>query len=332
MAYTGTAYGDVSPRIGAYAAVQMLKHAEPIIVLEKLAQVRPMPQNKGQTLKFRRPVPFAVATTPLTEGVTPSSQAMAYQDVNASLAQYGAWCELTDVIQDTHEDPVLNDMSMLCGEQAAETKEMLNWGVIKAGTNVIYTNGSARNAVNTVVAIEDIRNATRTLRAQRAKMITKILSGSVDVGTRPIEGGYIAVGHTNLEADLRNLTGFTPVAEYGTRKPICNEEVGSVETVRFILSPLFAAFADAGGAKGTMMSTTGTSADVYPLIVMGEEAWGTVPLKGKEAIKPMILNPNTPRGGDPLGQRGSVAWKTWHVATILNNAWMVRIEAAATAL
>lgn len=327
-----TTYGDVSPRIGAYAAVQMLKHAEPILVLEKLAQVRPMPQNKGQTLKFRRPVPFAVATTPLTEGVTPSSQAMAYQDVNASLAQYGAWCELTDVIQDTHEDPVLNDMSMLCGEQAAETKEMLNWGVIKAGTNVIYTNGSARNAVNTVVAIEDIRNATRTLRAQRAKMITKILSGSVDVGTRPIEGGYIAVGHTNLEADLRNLTGFTPVAEYGTRKPICNEEVGSVETVRFILSPLFAAFADAGGAKGTMMSTTGTSADVYPLIVMGEEAWGTVPLKGKEAIKPMILNPNTPRGGDPLGQRGSVAWKTWHVATILNNAWMVRIEAAATAL
>lgn len=327
-----TTYGDVSPRIGAYAAVQMLKHAEPIIVLEKLAQVRPMPQNKGQTLKFRRPVPFAVATTPLTEGVTPSSQAMAYQDVNAALAQYGAWCELTDVIQDTHEDPVLNDMAMLCGEQAAETKEMLNWGVIKAGTNVIYTNGSARNAVNTPVAIEDIRNATRTLRAQRAKMITKILSGSVDVGTRPIEGGYIAVGHTNLEADLRSLTDFTPVAEYGTRKPICNEEVGSVETVRFILSPLFAPFADAGGAKGTMMSTTGTSADVYPLIVMGEEAWGTVPLKGKEAIKPMILNPNTPRGGDPLGQRGSVAWKTWHVATILNNAWMVRIETAATAL
>ena len=34
----------------------------------------------------------------------------------------------------------------------------------------------------------------------------------------------------------------------------------------------------------------------------------------------------------PLGQRGVVGWKTWHVAKILNNAWMVRIEAEATDL
>jgi len=309
----------------------MLQHAEPILVLEKFAQARPMPQNKGQTIKFRRPVPFAVATTPLSEGVTPSSQQMSYEDVEASLAQYGAYCELTDVIADTHEDPVLNDMSMLCGEQAAETKELLNWGVLTAGTNVIYANGAAnRGAVNDPIDLNAIRLAVRSLRSNRAKALTKILDGSVKIATRPVEAGYVAFGHTDIEADLREVTGFTPLAEYGSRNPLCEYESGTVENIRFVLSPLFAPVADAGGATSTMLSTSGTDADVYQTVVMGQEAWGTVPLKGKEAIKPMILNPNTPRGGDPLGQRGTVAWKTWHVSKILNDSWMTRIESGAT--
>jgi N4-gp56 family major capsid protein len=327
-----TAYGDVSPRIGVYAAVKMLKHAEPILILEKFSQARPMPANKGQQIKFRRPTPFTVSTVALSEGVTPSSQQMAYTDVTATLAQYGAWVQLTDVIADTHEDPVLNDSAMLCGEQAAETRELLNWGVLKAGTAVTYSNGAARNAVNTVMSIGDIRSVVRTLRAQRCKPITKILNGSVDIGTKPVEAGYIAFGHTDIEADLRGLTGFTPIAEYGSRQPLCEYESGTVENVRFVLSPLFAPIANGGGAKGNMVSTTGTSADVYQTVIMGQEAWGTVPLKGKDSITPMILNPNTPRGGDELGQRGSVAWKTWHTSVVLNQAWLNRIESAVTAL
>ena len=63
MAYTGTAYGDVSPRVGIIAEVKMLEHAEPILVLQKFGDPKPQPKNKGQTVKFRRPVPFAAATT-----------------------------------------------------------------------------------------------------------------------------------------------------------------------------------------------------------------------------------------------------------------------------
>lgn len=332
MAITKYSNGDISPRVGIFAAVKMLKHAEPILVLEKFAQNRPMPANKGQQIKFRRPNPFAVATTPLTEGVTPSSQQMGYTDVSTNLAQYGAWVELTDVIADTHEDPVLQDTAMLCGEQAAETREVLNWGILKASSAVTYSNGTTRSAVNTAMTIGNIRGVVRALRAQRAKPITKILNGSVDVGTKPVEAGYIAFGHTDIEADLRGLTGFTPLADYGSRQPLCEYESGTVENVRFILSPLFTGVANGGGAKGLMVSTGGTSADVYQTVVMGQEAWGTVPLKGKDSITPMILNPNTPRAGDELGQRGSVAWKTWHTSVVLNPAWMNRIESAATAL
>ena len=55
--------------------------------------------------------------------------------------------------------------------------------------------------------------------------------------TRPIEASYIAVAHTDCEADLRNLAGFSPVAEYGSRTPVAAEEIGSVEDVRYVLSP-----------------------------------------------------------------------------------------------
>lgn len=51
-------------------------------------------------------------------------------------------------------------------------------------------------------------------------------------------------------------------------------------------------------------------------------------LAGSNAVTPMVLNPNVPRGGDPLGQRGTVGWKASHAAVILNDAWMHRLEIA----
>lgn len=332
-----TEYGDISPRVGMAAAAKMLEHARPILVLSKLGQTRPMPKNKGQTLKFRRPVPFAAATTPLTEGVAPSAQKMVYADVTATLQQFGAWTELTDVIADTHEDPVLQDVTMLIGEQAAETVETLIYGNIIGGTSFLRAGASGatvanRNQINEPLHLKHQRSATRTLKAQRGKKITKILGPSVNISTQAIEASYVAVAHTDVESSIRDLAGFVPVAKYGNRQPICAEEIGSVEDVRYILSPLFVPWADAGALKGggsiTAISTTGTNADVYPILYMAQESFGLVPLKGKEAVKPMVLNPNVPRGGDPLGQAGSVAWKTWHESLILNEAWIVRVEVA----
>lgn len=131
-----TTYGDISQRTAAWAAVEMLAHAEPVIVLGKFAMQKPMPMNKANVVKFRRPIPFTPATTPLQEGVTPTAQKMQYEDVSATMRQYGATTEITDVVQDLAEDPVLKDATMLSGEQAGETLEAVLYGVMKAGTNV----------------------------------------------------------------------------------------------------------------------------------------------------------------------------------------------------
>ena len=328
---TTTTYGDIGTRTAAYAAKEMLSHAEPILCLSKFGQNKPLPKNKTDLIKFRRPVPFDVSTVALTEGVTPTAQQMQYAPEEATLAQYGAVVDITDKVEDLAEDNVLADSAMLCGEQAAETIEMLTWGTIKAGTSVEYSNGTARGDVNTVITLAKQRAVTRFLKNQRAKKVTSMIGASTNVSTEPVDAAYIAFGHTDLEADIRGLTGFVPTEQYGSMKAL-PYEVGKVEDVRYILSPLLTPFADAGDTKGSMVSTTGTDADVYPVVYIAKESYGLVPLKGANAIKPTVLNPGTPSKSDPLGQRGHVSWKTYFAALILNDAWLVRLECAATDL
>ena len=326
-----TTYSNLSQRTNAFAAKEMLAHAEPILCLSKFGMPKPMPKNKANVVKFRRPVPLAVATTPLTEGSPPTAKALTYEDVTVTLHQYGDVVEITDVVNDLAEDPVLKDAAMMCGEQAAETIETLTWGVLQGGTNVFYANGSARNAVNTVITLNKQRAITRQLKANRGKKVTSMLSSSVKFNTEAVAAAFIAFAHTDLESDIRGLAGFTPTEQYGSMKAL-PYEIGKVEDVRYILTPVLSSVADAGGSAGSMVSTTGSSADVYPVVYVAKDAYGHVALKGAEAMSPTIINPGPLDKSDPLGQKGMVGWKTYHKAFIANQSWMCRLECAATAL
>jgi N4-gp56 family major capsid protein len=331
-----TTYGDINQRTAVYAAVEMLRHAEPVIVLNRFAQSKPLPGNTAKTVKFRRALIYSAQTVPLQEGVTPTTQKFGYEDVQATIKQYGGLFGLTDVIQDTGEDPVLKDMMQACGEQAGRTVEAVTWGVVRAGTSVYYANGAARNQVNTPISLSKQRAVVRNLKNQKAMKLTSILDASPKFQTRAVEAAYICIAHTNCESDIRGLPGFTKTAEYGQRSVLCPEEIGCVEDVRYILSPDLDPFPDAGGAfagSGTnMVTTTGVNADVYPMIFVGKEAYGVVPLKGRSSVTPSVINPNRPSAADPLGQRGYVGWKCYHTAVILNDSWMSRLEVAVTDL
>lgn len=328
-------YGSISQRTAVYAAMEMLEHARPQLCLTKFGLSKPLPRNKSRTVKFRRPVPFTVeeTPTPLTEGVTPQSEDMRYEDVEVTLQQYGGVTKLTDVIADLCEDSVLNDATELHGEKAARTMEKIAWGAVKGGTNVIYSNGSARTDVNTPISRSDVRNATRTLRANYGLMVNKMLKGGPNFGTTPIQAGYIGFSSSDMDSDIRDIPGFVPVSEYGSMKQISEYEIGAVETVRFITTPELTPFTGAGSTTlNDMVSVGGVRVDVYPVIVIAREAFGIVPLSGKGAITPIVLNPNNPNGADPLGQRGWTGWKAYNACTILNQAWIVRIESAASTL
>jgi len=322
-------FGDISPRTAAYAEKELLKRGLPFLVLEKFGQAKPLPANNSKVIKFRRYNPLPNTPVALSEGVTPTSQNLTVTDVTATLVQYGGITTLTDVVLDTHEDPVLNEAVAILGEQAAQMIEKMRFGILVAGTNVVYANGAARNAVNTTISLAIQRKCTRALKRQNARPITSIVRSTPAYDTAAVAPGFVGLIHPDLEGDVRNLTGFVPAEKYGTMTPWENE-LGKCEDVRYVSSTIFEPFADAGGAKGTMLSTTGTNADVYPILYLARDAYGIVALKGQYAATPMVVNPK-PSDSDPLAQRGHAGWKAMQTAVILQDAWMVRCEVAATA-
>jgi len=328
-----TTTGDISNRTAGYAVAKFLERVSPTIVLGQVFDGKPLPKNSTNVIRLRRSVPVAALTVALSAGITPASQGYAVQDVSATLQQWGGFMELTDVIADTHEDPILSEMMEVLGEQAGATMEAVRYGIARAGTQVVFANGASRAAVNTPISRTKMRAAVRLLRRNKAPMVTKVMASSVEYLTRSVEAGFICFAHSDAESDIRDMSGFISCADYGSRSQICPEEIGAVENVRFILSSDLNPFFDAGGAASTtMVTTTGTSSDVYPYLIVGQHALADVPFKGRMAVTPTVLNTNTPRGGDPLGQRGSVGWKAYYAALRLNEQWMVRLECAVTKL
>jgi N4-gp56 family major capsid protein len=341
-----TGYGDITPALAAWANVQMLKRAIPLLHIEKFGQTYTLPTNSTQTAKFRRyflqgaggsagtntagsAFFIPVATTPLVEGVTPSGSMLANQDYTVQLAQYGDFVTITDVVNDTHPDNILTEATEILGESAAVTVETLRYNVLKAGLNVFYAGKVASRAlIVTAIALTDQRSVTTALNRQNSKKITKVVASTADFNTKSVEASYMAICHPDLESDLRNVAGFKVVADYGPHTTPFEGEIGSLEQVRYLTSTVFAPWADAGGAVSTAFrSTSGTNADVYPILILGRDAFGLVPLKGKSSMTPMVVNPK-PASGDPLAQRGTVGWKLWTGTVILQDAYMARLEVA----
>jgi N4-gp56 family major capsid protein len=323
------AYGSINPAVAAYHSIELLKRAMPYLCLEKFAQTKPLPTNSTKVMNFSRYSALANAPVALTEGVTPAGKTLTKVDINVTMKQFGDFVEITDQVMDLHDDPVLKETQMILGEQAGQMLEIDRWNTIKAGTNVYYSNGVARSAVNTPVTVALIRRARKGLKRQDAKEIASVLKSSPAWGTISVKPAYITVGHTDLQTDLEALSGFKNIEDYAGTTPY-EGEIGALGNNRFVLSTLFASFPNAGGtAGGTVESTGGTNADVYPMVTMGRDAWACVPLKGRAAITPTVVNP-VPSASDPLGQRGSAGWKAYHAAVILNDAWMTRKEVACT--
>jgi len=328
-----TVYGDITPRTAAYAVDKMLERAQPSLNMAKFAVVTAVPKGKTKVVKWRRYGRLAATTTPLTEGVTPVQGNIAATDVTANLEQYGQRVQITDVIMDTHEDPVLNELSGSLGETAGQTQELIMYNALKAGTQVLYSNGTARPDVNTPITATVLRRAIRQLKNQDTKPLTMMLNATDGVGTTPIPACYVCFVHPNVEMDLQNTTniptGYTRIQNYGTFKPLCDSEIGSFENIRFISSTLYTPLANAGGALGAMLG--GSAADVYQSLIVGKDSYATVNLSASgSGLTPIVVNPK-PSDSDPMGQRGHVAFKMWSAAAILNDAWMTRIEHAVTA-
>ena len=332
-----TTYGDISPRTAVKAAKRLLRIGQQKMMTQRFGMMDDQPQNSTRVRKWRRYHSFPLAKTPLTEGVTPAGHKLTYTDYVATLEQYGDLVTITDVIKDTHEDPVLRTAVDRSADQAARTIESVAIDVLKGGTNVYYASSvGSRALVAAPISRGDIRRIQRGFDRTLAEPISTIIKAGPDESTQGVEASFFAMGHTDLEPDIRNMTGFKTIVEYANVGQAVPHEIGAVDRTRFCLSAMWEPW-DAAGANTTTLLSNGDApagsqpCDVYPIVIVAKDAYACVRLQGRQAVKIMVLNPDQPRGGDELGQRGSVSWKTYFTCVRLNEQWMARLEVGATA-
>lgn len=337
MSGNTTNYGDISPRTAGKAIRRLLDRGQHMMVIERFGQVDPQGMNNTKTAKWRRYESLARATAPLAEGVPPAGQRLTHTDVVATLEQYGDKVEITDVVNDTHEDPVLKEAMNIAGEQAAETIEVVRINILKAGTNVFYAAGvTSRATVNSPPTKGDFRKIYRSFKKNKAREITSIIAATGKISTEPVAPGYFALGHTDLDADIRSIAGFIPFEQYSNSTKAIPGEIGKIEQFRIVLTALFEPWETSGASGKTYLSggvevSSAAQADVYPMFFIAKDSYGLVPLQGLNAMKIGVVNPGTPSASDPLGQIGFTSWKTMQTAAILNQNWFARLESAATA-
>jgi N4-gp56 family major capsid protein len=326
---------------------ETLAHAIPVEVLALGCKMKPMPKNQGDNISYRRWLPYGATSTSantmnrpsvnaaahiLSEGSTPTADQITPVDVNVVIQQYGCLYSYTDKAAELYEDDIPEEMKINCGERMGLVREMIRYGSLKACTNVIYAGGSSRATVASAITLAILRRMTKTLKRNHAKKKTRILAPSPNYDTSPVEAAFVVFVSTDAETDVRDLPGFVPVSKYANRQPINENEIGSVEEFRFVTSPELTPYADSGAAVGAtgLVSTGAANIDVYPFIVMGEEAAFDVALRGMSSFDMVHLPHKQKDKSDPLGQRGYVGASFWSAVLVTNNGWMGVIEAGVT--
>jgi N4-gp56 family major capsid protein len=258
------------------------------------------------------------------EGVTPTPDSIVPQDIQVVIQQYSCLYGFTDKTYNLYEDDIPQAMVAQIGERVTFVNELILYGALKACTNQYYGGtGTSRATVNGAISLGMIRKIVKNLQANHAKPVNSMLKASALFGTDAVSVGYSVYAHTDLEPDIRDLPGFTPVEKYASGGGMPNE-MGKTERIRFITTPDLPALQDAGAAIGgtNLSSTSGANIDVYPFIVVAQDAYSQIAVRGKGALDPTFLPPGQKSKSDPLGQRGYAGTIWWKAVMLENPGWM----------
>lgn len=353
-------YNTTTWRIDKFKA-DILARAVPMECLSRAGRQVSFPKNNSKTYIARRFLPYGatsatatsqntffgtttlvdrsaavVAQHATTEGVTPTPDSVTPVDVSCVMAQYSCLYGYTDHTADLGEDDIPEQEKQLTAERVTLVNECVVFGVLKASTNKYYGGtGNSRATVNGKITLNMLREIARGLMANHAKMVTRMLSASGLYNTEAVSAGFLVYCHTDLESDIRDLEGFKPIELYASGTPMENE-IGKCERFRFITSPDLPSVLD-GATSVTastydLYSTAGTNPDVYQFIVLAQDAFSQVAVRGLTGMEPTHIPHNKKDKADPHGQRGYVGAIWWKQAMIENDGWLAVGEVGRTNL
>lgn len=311
---------DLSAEMKTWYSKYLIKNASPELYHDQFGQQHPIPKNGGKTIEFRRYSALAKATTPLTEGVTPSGKKLNVSKIEATIKQYGDYIELSDMLILTAIDNNLVQATELLGQQAGRTSDTITREIINAGTNVQYAGGVSNRkalAATNKLSVEEIRKSVRTLRSFNAK---------------PLEGGYfVGVISPDLEYDLMKDDEWVEASKYGAPNQLFAGEIGRIAGVRFVSTTEAKVWKKSSETTDSSVpDTDNNKIDVHSCLIIGKDAYGVTELEGM-GLQHITKQLGSSGTADPLNQRATVGWKLAKTAEILSQENMVRIECAASA-
>ncbi len=352
-------YGLPPDRIGKSLG-RIIPHAQAVIVLGTLGQKDNRKKNTGIKTVYRRILPKGATTAnpnqffqngtgdrtaayvaqhQLADGIMPMAETVSVQDIEVDQKQFGMVYGFTDRTNDLSEDPIPEEQENLLGERIGLVREMVLFGVLKGCTTRFYGGtGTSRGTVNGTLTLQLLRRIERSMRnnhAMPARKLLQAVKASGNYNTAPTDACYPVYISSDLASDARDLPKFIEVAKYGESMKAVAGEIGACEEFRFIVSPELVSVQDSGaavaGSVPALLSTSGTNADVYQVIVGSAEAWGHLGLNiGADDISLVPVHQKDKT--DVLGQRGYVGAKFWYNAVRLNEGQMAVVEVAARAL
>ncbi len=299
--------GTLANELKQFYDMKLLERALPELVHGQFGQPRNIPPGQGVSIQFRKFASLPAATTALTEGTPPSASTLTISIVSATVSQYGAVVDGSEIVSTQSIDNVLTEVATLLGENMGNTLDIIDRVVLVAGTNVFFASTAAsRSAVGSGMFLDaaEIREAVRTLKRVNAKTHTA--------------SRFIAIIHPDTWADLMGdgdiLDAFQFAGTRGAANPTFTGELGDYLGVKFIES-----------TNAQVWSSAGLSgADVYATLFIGANAYGITELDAQAAQTYFV-----PPGGDhtdPLAQSWRNGWKAAHVCKILDESNMVRVE------
>lgn len=279
-----------SANLHLYYEKKLLSTLEPRLVLQPLGRKQRLPKGNGKDVKWLRYSAIAGSTSTLAEGTPPAEISFSTSNVSATIAQYGQFAKVSDLLSDTAIDPVLDNLSERFGVAAAKTVEQLI--VDELANNCANQNVNNRANFAAIQAGDVLSHK---------ELIEAMIRQKADYIGPHESGDYVAVLHPRAEYDLlvdTNAGSFLDIQKYTDNKPLMNGEIGRMYGMRFLVSD-------------KMLTSVGTGAggiDVHQSFVIGEEAFGVVELNS-DAMKMIVKRHGSAGANDPLDQFATVGYK-----------------------
>ena len=302
-----TSSAGLTDEMKTYYSDYLIDNAIPKLVHDQFGQKHPIPKNGGKTIEFRKYSPLPKLTTPLQEGVTPDGQSLNMSTVEATVAQYGGYITLSDMLLLTAIDNNLVQATKLLGAQAGATLDTITREVLNGGTNAIFAGGKEARAdldATSLLTVDDIKKAVRKLKSQNAEQIN---------------GAWVGIIHPDIAYDLTNDPAWKDVKTYSDPSDIYEGEIGKIFGVRFVETTEAKIWAGAGAGGRA----------VYSTLILGDNAYGTTEISGG-GLEHIVKQLGSAGTADALNQRATAGWKATKVAERLVENYMVRIESAST--